>query len=542
MLKTVKINTFFFIFRKFDLNQLYILQIIHSLQNIIKSFNPMNNTVISTQKFVISLVLASFLGGLIALAGFSLFSRGEGYDSIEKRQNMRFSSNQLFDSTFKVPDGLNFIYAAELTRPAVVHIRVTYNQSSARRNNGSEDPIEDMLRQFHGMDPRLQMPNRSSGSGVIITDDGYVATNNHVIDNASEIEVILDDKRSYKARLIGKDPATDLALLKIDETGLPFIKYGDSDQTKIGEWVLAVGNPFELTSTVTAGIISAKGRNINLLRDELGKNNYAIESFIQTDAAVNPGNSGGALVNLRGELIGINTAIASQTGSYSGYSFAVPVSIVKKIMDDLMKYGEAQRALLGINIGDLDANTAKKIGLKDVKGVFIAGVNEGSAAQRAGLKQGDVIRKVEGKSVANSAELQASIATHRPGDVVTITYFRNGEESDIQVTLRNKSGETSLTTQTESKGKIEILGADFEELSQEEKQDLGIKNGVRITDLSEGKLRAAGIKEGFVITYIGEQAVNTIEDIENAFKAKRRVVAIEGVYPNGDKAYYAIGW
>ncbi len=499
------------------------------------------NSMMSMQKFLLSLVLASFLGAVIALAGYGLLSRGDGYDSIEKRQNMRFSSNQLFDSTFKVPDGLNFIYAAEITRPAVVHVRVTYSQTNVRRN-GSEDPTEELFRQFHGIDPRLQMPNRSSGSGVIITDDGYVATNNHVIDQASEIEVVLDDKRSYKARLIGKDPATDLALLKIDETGLPFVKYGDSEQSKVGEWVLAVGNPFELTSTVTAGIISAKGRNINLLRDEKGGNNYAIESFIQTDAAVNPGNSGGALVNLRGELIGINTAIASQTGSYAGYSFAVPVSIVKKIMDDLMKYGEPQRALLGVNIGDVDANAAAKIGLKEVKGIYVAGVNEGGAAQRAGLREGDVIRKVDGQWVNNTAELQANIATHRPGDIVNLTYIRGGEEYEVEIVLRNKSGEVGVVNTKTAADKSEILGASFEEVGAEEKQKLGIKNGVKVSDIQEGKINAAGIKEGFIITYVGEQPVNSVEDINKALSVKRRVIAIEGIYPDGDKAYYAIGW
>jgi len=282
------------------------------------------------------------LGGIVAVKLNQYLQPTQQTESIQERQNIQLASF-LKDSTIKVPKGLNFIVAANAVKSSVVHIKTTYGGRG--KYSSSSDPLEDMFRQFHGNDNyrRRRRSRQSSGSGVIITDNGYIATNYHVIENAGQIDVILNDKRSYEAKLVGKDPTTDLALLKINEKNLPFVKYGNSDRAKIGEWVLAVGNPFDLTSTVTAGIISAKGRNINILSGQ-----YAIESFIQTDAAVNPGNSGGALVNLQGDLIGINTAIATRTGSYSGYSFAIPVNIVKKVLDDLMQYGQTQRALLGI--------------------------------------------------------------------------------------------------------------------------------------------------------------------------------------------------
>ena len=392
-------------------------------------------------KSILSLSLAALMGGTVALGGYKYLFDDKSYESFEQRQRY-FLSNYLSDTSAAatLPGSVNFVMAADLTRPAVVHIKTYFTQKDlGQQFNPQMDPF---LREFFGDGfggaiPQQKEPKEASGSGVIITQDGYIVTNNHVIENADKIEVILEDKRSYTAKLIGKDPTTDLALLKVEESGLPFVRLGDSDKLKIGEWVLAVGNPYDLTSTVTAGIVSAKARNINILRS---KENFAIESFIQTDAAVNPGNSGGALVNLKGELVGINTAIASPTGSYSGYSFAVPVGIVKKVMDDLLKFGEVQRGLLGINIQDVTAGLAKEKGIKEVKGVYVGGVNDNGAAKEAGIKTGDVIIKVDGHDVNSSSELQEAIGRHRPGDKVGITLLRDDKSLELVATLKNKMG------------------------------------------------------------------------------------------------------
>jgi Do/DeqQ family serine protease len=499
----------------------------------------------SRKQFFISLMAASFLGAALALGVYAFMPKSGNYNSIADRQNARFSNNILGTKRAALSEGLSFVEAAEASRPAVVHVRVSYGsqQTTNRQNNRSGDPFEDFFRQF-GEGDRFQMPGpqAGSGSGVIITDDGYIATNNHVVDNGKDIEVVLNDKRSYKAKIVGTDPSTDLALLKIEATNLPFLPYGNSETLRVGEWVLAVGNPFELTSTVTAGIVSAKGRNLNLINDLQGNSNYAIESFIQTDAAVNPGNSGGALVNLKGELVGINTAIASRTGTYAGYSFAVPVEIVKKIMDDLMRYGKSQRALLGVQIRDVDAKLAQDEGLKDVKGVYLAAVADEGAAKAAGLKNGDVIIKVDGTEVNSTADLQAIIATKRPGDKIALAYLRAGKEYETQATLRNKTGTTDMVAATEADRAPSALGAEFGEVSDKEKSKLGISHGVKVLKLGKGKLAEAGIKEGFIITFIGETAIKSPDDVEAAVQERKRVIAIEGVYPSGDKAYYAIGW
>ena len=333
------------------------------------------------------------------------------------------------------------------------------------------------------------------GSGVIMSKDGYIITNNHVIEDAQEIKVILNDKREFDARLVGTDPSTDIALLKVDAEDLPYLTYGNSDNLKLGEWVLAVGNPFNLTSTVTAGIISSQGRNLGINQDQ-----YRIESFIQTDAAVNPGNSGGALVNQQGNLVGINTAIASRTGSYSGYSFAVPVSIVKKVVKDLMEFGEVQRALLGVNIGDVDAEIAEKLHLDKVEGVYIGGVVENGAANEAGIKEKDVIISVDGDKVKTAAELQEKVSQYRPGDNVDIVVIRDNEKKQFTVTLRNKHGDTEIV-----RDNVTVLGAEFEAVSNSVKEDLGIRNGIMITNLEKGKLKDAGLKKGFIITSVNKK-------------------------------------
>ncbi|MFL5729973.1 MAG: Do family serine endopeptidase [Cytophagaceae bacterium] len=499
------------------------------------------------KKLTLVVLLASFLGGLLSLAGYKFFIDERTYQSIEKSQQVRFSK-YASDSTVVVPQGMNFIYAADAVRPAVVHIKTLYEvQPTASRRQYQKSPFDDMLKDYFGdgysfPDDRGGPdagPQEASGSGVILTQDGYIVTNNHVIDKADKIEVVLNDKRSYQANLIGIDPTTDLALLKIDETGLPFVQYGNSDQVRVGEWVLAVGNPFNLTSTVTAGIVSAKGRNINILRD---KDNMAIESFIQTDAAVNPGNSGGALVNLKGELIGINTAIATPTGSFAGYSFAVPVQLVKKVMDDLLKYGQVQRALLGVTILDINAKMAKEKGFKEYSGVYVAGVNPGSAADKAGLKEGDVITQINGIVVNSASELQENVARFRPGDKIKVNYLRGGKAYEAQAVLKNKMGDTGIVKKDDVAVK-QILGAEIKTISKEEAQKMEIGGGAKVMKVGEGKLKEAGIREGFIITSVDKNPVKDAADIEQILDGNRTGgLLIEGVYPNGQKAYYAIGW
>ena len=322
-------------------------------------------------------------------------------------------------------------------------------------------------------------------------------------------------------------------LLKISEKNLPFIIYGNSDNIRVGEWVLAVGNPFNLTSTVTAGIISAKARNIGILPDQ-----YKIESFLQTDAAVNPGNSGGALVNTRGELVGINSAIASTTGSYTGYSFAIPVNLVKKVMDDLVEFGSVQRGFIGVSIRDIDNKLIEDKGIQQTNGVYVAGLTEGGAAESAGIKEGDIIQKVGEVSVNSTPQLQEQIGRFRPGDKISITLLREGKEKVLSVILRNKDGDTRIV---KSEQALNILGATFENASKDEKASLGIKNGVKISKLLSGKFRSAGIKEGFIITSIDKRPILSTDDLENVFKVKQGGVLIEGIYPNGVRAYYGFG-
>lgn len=499
------------------------------------------------KQIIIVALLSSFIGGLLSLFGFKLLLNDTRYESIEKSQKAHFT-NFLADTNIIVPEGLNFIYAADVVRPSVVHIRTYYEVKGSSNLNGGRSPFDEMLKDYFGegysmpqdRNHRGGAPQEASGSGVILSEDGYIVTNNHVIESADKIEVVLNDKRSYIAKLIGTDPTTDLSLLKIEEKGLPYVKYGNSDKIRIGEWVLAVGNPFNLTSTVTAGIVSAKARNINILRD---KDNMAVESFLQTDAVVNPGNSGGALVNLKGELIGINTAIASPTGSYTGYSFAVPVTLVKKVMDDLLKYGQVQRALLGVTILDLNAATAKEKGVDDyIHGVYVASINKASAADKAGLKEGDIITHINKIAVNSASELQEIVARNRPGDKVKIDYVRKGKPFEVEAELRNRSGNTDLVKRDVAAVK-NLLGAELIAVSKQELAKLRIASGIKIVNLSNGKLKEAGIKEGFIITSIDKVKVSTPEDAEAVInKGKEGGTLIEGIYPNGQKAYYAIGW
>lgn len=483
------------------------------------------------RSLIISVVFASLFGGIVALFGYTLI-QPQPYIENDRAQskNPVALTNYVFDSTdFVVPEGLNFVFAAKNATPSVVHIRTVYKEGTA--NNQFNDFFKDY---FGDRYQRRGGPSRGAGSGVIISPNGYIVTNNHVIENADEIEIVLNDNRSYEAEVIGVDEHTDLAVVKINADNLPVVHYGNSDAINVGEWVLAIGNPFEFRSTVTAGIISAKGRNINILSGD-----YRIESFIQTDAAVNPGNSGGALVNLNGELVGINTAIASPSGAFAGYSFAVPVSLVQKVVDDLVEYGTVQRALLGINIVDVNAESAEAFDLDLLKGIYIRNVNPNGAAYEAGIEQGDVITAINGKAVNNVAQLQEQIAINRPGDDVLVTYVRDGREREVTATLRNAEGTLDIVA---IKNEFTSQGATFIEVSSELKKSLSLDGGVQIASITDGKWKEAGIKKGFIITEISDRNIDNIEDLENYLSnPKGDGILIEGIYPNGDKAYYGLG-
>lgn len=428
----------------------------------------------------------------------------------------------------------DFTVAAENSVHAVVHIKAT---SMKKGYVQSSDPFFDFFFGDRGQGQVQPQPQVGFGSGVIISSDGYIVTNNHVVDGSDELDVTLNDNRTFKAKLIGADPATDIALIKIDQKDLPVIPFGDSDKLKVGEWVLAVGNPFNLTSTVTAGIVSAKARSIGV-----SSGSMKIESFIQTDAAVNPGNSGGALVNTRGELIGINTAIASQTGNYTGYSFAVPVTIVSKVVADLKQYGTVQRALLGVEMGSVNDELVKKYDLRVNEGAFVSKVTDRSAAMEAGVKPNDVIVAVNDVKIKNSSELQEQISRYRPGDKVKVTVMRGKDQKDFAVTLRNKRGNTSVVKEVGA----EVLGAAFKELSSDLKKQLGVNYGVQVAGLSNGKFQDAGIRKGFVILKINDSRIEKKEDIEQiaariqSGNAGDQAMFVVGVYPNGKSAYYAI--
>lgn len=466
--------------------------------------------------------LLMLAGAFIAVWTYSTFFDKKEVVTITEKQPVQYAAFP-GESSASPPD---LTFAAENSIHAVVHIAT---QSVRGGGWSSGNPFLD---EFFGL-RRYQEPQiaQGFGSGVILSDDGYIVTNNHVIEQAQKIKVILNDKREFEARLVGTDPSTDIALLKIEAENLPYLTYGDSDELKLGEWVLAVGNPFNLTSTVTAGIVSARARNLGINTDQM-----AIESFIQTDAAVNPGNSGGALVNQQGKLVGINTAIASRTGSYTGYSFAVPVSIAKKVVNDLKEFGEVQRALLGVNIGDVNAEIAENLNLDIVEGVYVAGVTENGAAREAGIKAEDVIIDVQGSKVRTSAELQEKISQYRPGDDVKIVVLRNGEKKQFTVTLRNKHGDTQIVRDRSS-----YLGADFEEVSNSEKNSLDIDYGIKIKKLDKGKLKEAGLKEGFIITNVNKKPIYEVNDLKREIGNARGGILVEGIYPNGELAYFVFG-
>ena len=449
------------------------------------------------------------------------------------------------------PSGVpgDFTYAAEISTPAVVHIKATATRAVRQQMPSIFGDLFGMDDMFGG--PRSQQ-QESSGSGVIITNDGYIATNNHVVEGAEELEVVLSDKKSYKATVVGTDPSTDIAVIKVDVDKLPAITFGNSDNAKVGEWVLAVGNPFNLESTVTAGIISAIGRDISILKDKYAQNyqrtgkpttDTPIESFIQTDAAVNPGNSGGALVNLRGELIGINTAIASPNGAYAGYAFAVPSSIVKKVTADIIKFGNVQRGYVGIQPKELNNKIAQEIGIKQFEGIYVEGVSEASAAKEAGIKKGDVIIKVDGIDTKSEPKFREMIGRKRPGENVRLTINRDGVVKDFDVTLRNREGGKEFVKKAdEATMAFNRLGVELEEIPAADKQKMGLSNGLKVKKVFDGDIsNYTDIREGFIITKVGDKKVNTVKDFKEALSDAQAAgedgVLICGVYKGVARNY-----
>jgi Do/DeqQ family serine protease len=467
----------------------------------------------------IELAVVAILGGLVAVVVYSSL-----IDSKEKEIVTRFEKPVGVINVSGDTPITDFTFAAEQSINAVVHVKT---QSTVEYRN----PIYDF---FYGDRYKGESePVVGFGSGVIISPEGYIVTNNHVVEGSEKVYIALNDKREFEAVIAGTDKSTDLAVLKVKADNLHYLPYGNSDQLRVGEWVLAVGNPFNITSTVTAGIVSAKGRSMQIIQD-----NYSIESFIQTDAAVNRGNSGGALVNLKGELIGINTAIVSPSGGYVGISFAIPVSIAKKVVDDIIEFGVVQRGVLGIGIGEITADLAKEKNLDIIEGVYVNEVRANSGAREAGIEEGDVIMKINDIGVNSPAELQEQVGRYRPGDRINVLIKRRGKMKQFEVTLRNLQGDTKVVT---AKTYATILGAKIVELEKDEKTKLGLKYGVKVTELQNGKLKSEGIKEGFIITQVNSKPVYSVPELDKIINSTKGGVYIEGLYPDGAVAYYAFG-
>ena len=470
-------------------------------------------------------LLSALAGGLTAYAVV------KGTIPVDENLNKQITADgSLFRTVNLSQDNWpDFTYAAESAVDAVVYVKVVSTQTM----QSAPSSIFDF---FFGL-PQQGAPQQrekvGSGSGVIIREDGYIVTNNHVIDGATKIEVTLNNNQKYPATLVGTDPATDVALLKIDAEGLPVIPFGNSDKLRLGEWVIAIGSPYDLRSTITAGIVSAKGRSMPNYTGE-----FKIESFIQTDAAVNPGNSGGALVDKAGNLVGINTAIISQTGSYTGYSFAVPVNIVKKIVYDLMDYGKVQRAVLGITMQEIDDKIAEDLKLSSRNGVYIVEVSKSGAADVAGIKTGDVLIAIDSTTVTNAASVQEAVSRFSPGDEAEVTVIRDGKEKKIDVKFKGTAKENGTISDD---GTVAFYGSSIKSASEDTLKKLGIKGGVEIVELGPGKLMEAGAVEGFVIQYVNDHSVKTPEDVIEVVKKSKRTVFIEGVTPSGKTGYFGFG-
>ncbi|RVU01260.1 Do family serine endopeptidase [Mucilaginibacter limnophilus] len=489
-------------------------------------------------------LLTAFVGGAMALGTYKVFEKKYTDNmSFEERQKVYFTNNPL---TVSSAGSVDFTQAAGAVTPAVVYIRTSYTPQS-----GGRSQMDDFFGDFFGQRMRPQGPQQASGSGVIISPDGYIVTNNHVVEKADKITVNLNDHRSFQAKVIGTDPNTDLALIKITGDNLPIVKLGNSDDVKVGEWVLAVGNPFNLTSTVTAGIVSAKGRNIGIIGSNQGddddsnpfqqqpsrpKLNKAIESFIQTDAAINPGNSGGALVNTKGELIGINAAIASHTGSYEGYGFAIPVNLAKKVLNDIKTYGSVKRGFIGVSFTELNNDVAEKLGTNKTTGLYVNELVKGGGAEAAGIRTGDIITKVEGQPVYESSQLQEHVGRMQPGDKINVTVLRDGAEKNFSITLKPEA--TAPKTAALSKSAEELfnkLGASFQPLTKEQKAKFNVNNGVVVTQVRPGRLfYETDIPVGSIITNINKQPINSVADIDKAITNLRNGnLIITGYYPDG---------
>ena len=486
-----------------------------------------------------SLVGAALVGAVSATAVINNQQKNNPAteQTVGFEENLDSSSLNHFTSYAKekYPD---LTYAAENAVGAVVNIEVLTTIQG--------QPSFDPFLQFFGIPQGYGAPStreaKAGGSGVLITEDGYVVTNNHVVERATKVKVKLYDGRSFDAQVVGTDPTTDVALLKIEGKGFPFLKFGSSDDLRLGEWVLAIGSPFDLQSTITAGIVSAKARNLGAIPSQ-----YSIESFIQTDAAVNPGNSGGALVNTAGELVGINTLIQSQTGSYIGYSFAVPSSIVKKVVVDLKEYGIVQRALLGIQYQEINSDFVERrgeeLGISEIGGAWVAEVSAGGAAEAAGIRKGDIVISIDDKKIDSSARLGEVIASKRPGEKVKISVKREDKVKLFEVTLRNKAGKTDPVSK-EDLATLSSLGGDFAELSPKVARQLGISGGVRVTAVKEGGFLAkARVRPGFVITHINETEVSSVAELEKLLDSGKveKVTSVDGIYPNtGRSASYSL--
>ena len=467
-------------------------------------------------------LLSAIVAGLTAFVVVRV-TGGNNVDVVRIDEGARFRTVNLAQDNW--PD---FTYAAESAVDAVVYVKVKATEEAVNMPNSIFDF-------FFGMpqgSPR-QREKVGSGSGVIIREDGYIVTNNHVIEGATEIEVTLNNNEKYQAVLVGTDPATDVALLKVEATGLPFIPFADSDKLRLGEWVIAIGSPYDLRSTITAGIVSAKGRSMPNYSGE-----FKIESFIQTDAAVNPGNSGGALVDKTGRLVGINTAIISQTGSYTGYSFAVPSNIVKKIVYDLIDFGSVKRALLGITMQPIDDKIADELKLSSRNGVYIVEVLKNSAADKAGLKKGDVLISIDSVKVTTPSSVQEAISRFSPGDKSVLTVLRDGKEKQFEVTFKGTAQENGTVAED---GSVAFYGSSLKAADKETLAKLGLKQGVQIIELGAGKLKDAGAVEGLVIQFVNDQPVKTPQDVVDIAKKSKRAVYIEGVTPAGRTSYFAFG-
>jgi serine protease Do len=479
-------------------------------------------------KYLLGGFFMALLGASVALFAYTRIAGKPATVMTKDSSGVEVENARAFLTSMQMQEGqIDFTYAAEQTVHAVVHVHTKTMMGSQ-----ADNPI---MEWFYG-DRYSSKPREVSGygSGVIISGDGYIITNNHVIENAESVEVTLNDKRTFTAQIIGRDPGSDIALLKIKGDNLPFIKYGDSDKLRLGEWVLAVGNPFNLTSSVTAGIVSAKGRSLGL-----NEGDYRIESFIQTDAALNMGNSGGALVDTKGLLVGITSAIMSPSGAYAGNSFAIPVTIVKKVVDDLKEYGQVQRALIGVNIKDVESEDAEKQNLNEVKGVLVTRVIEDGSASDAGLKENDVIIKLDGQQVNTVAELQEQVGKHRPGDKVNITYLRNGKETSAQLVLKNASGNTSVVTA--SMNQSEVFGAKLESLNSSDKRSFRVDYGVKVIDIDDGKFRDLGIKRGYIILSVNGKKVKNPDEVRQYTNNESTLKSIGGIQSDGTIFNYSFG-